>query len=64
MSIWDIINCFKFLDFRKNIKIKLSVVGKIYIVCALLNNARNCFYGTSMENYFGLQPPLIGEYFF
>ena len=60
---WDIIHYFKFLDFRKILKIKLSAVGKMYIVCALLHNARSCFYGTSTENYFGLQPPLIGEYF-
>ena len=32
----DIINSFKFLDFKKNLKIGLSSVGKMYIVCALL----------------------------
>ena len=58
--LWGIINYSKFLDFRKYLKIKLSAVGKMYIVCALLHNARSCFYGTSTENYFGLQPPLIG----
>ena len=59
----DIIEYFKFLDFWKNLKIKLSVVIKMHIVCALLHNARSCFYGTSTENYFGLQPTLIGEHF-
>ena len=59
----DKINYFRFLDFRKNLKIKLRAVGKMFIVCALFDNARSCFYGTSTENYFGLQPPLIGEYF-
>ena len=59
----DIISYFKFIEFRKILKIKLSAVGKMYIVCALLRNARSCFYETSTENYFGLQPPLIGEYF-
>ena len=59
----DVINYFKLLDFQKNLKIKLSAVGKMHIVCALLHSARSCFYGTSTENYFGLQPPLIGEYF-
>ena len=58
--LWGIINYSKFLDFRKYLKIKLSAVSKMYIVCALLHNARSCFYGTSTENYFGLQPPLIG----
>ena len=32
----DIINSFKFLDFKKKLKIGLSSVGKMYIVCALL----------------------------
>ena len=39
----DIINYFKFLDFRKNLKVGLSAVSKMYIVCALLHNARCCF---------------------
>lgn len=30
----DIINYFKFMDFKKNLKIGLSCVGKMYIVCA------------------------------
>ena len=32
----DIINSFKFLDYKKNLKIGLSGVRKMYIVCALL----------------------------
>ena len=35
----DVINCFKFLDFKKNVKVGLSAVGKMYIVCALMQNA-------------------------
>ncbi|XP_015773007.1 PREDICTED: uncharacterized protein LOC107351223 [Acropora digitifera] len=35
----DIINSFKFLDYKKNLKIELSSVGKMYVVCALLRNA-------------------------
>ena len=35
----DVINCFKFLDFKKNLKVGLSAVGKMYIVCALMQNA-------------------------
>ena len=35
----DIVNCFKFMDFHKNVKTGLSSVGKIYIVSALLSNA-------------------------
>ena len=42
----DIINDFKFLDFKKNLKIGMSSVGKMYLVCALLHNAITCLYGT------------------
>ncbi|CAB4016993.1 Hypothetical predicted protein, partial [Paramuricea clavata] len=38
----DIINYFKFLDFKKNLKIGLSSIGKMYVVCALLRNALTC----------------------
>jgi len=43
----DILNFFKFLDFKKNLKSGLSPVAKIYIVCALLHNARCCLYGST-----------------
>ena len=59
----DIINYFKFLDFKKNLKIGLSAVGKMYIICALLHNARCCLYGSETSNYFQCEPPLIETYF-
>ena len=34
----DIVNYFAFLDLKKNLKIGLSAIGKMYIVCALLRN--------------------------
>ena len=59
----DIINYFKFLDFHKNLKIQLSAVGKMYIVCVLLQNARSCFYGSTTADFFGIDPPAVNEYF-
>ena len=59
----DIINFFKFLDFNKNLKIQLSAVGKTYITCTLLQNARSCLYGSTTSEFFGLDPPKIDEYF-
>ena len=59
----DVINYFKFLDFRKNLKIQLSCVGKIYVVCALLRNALTCLYGNQTSNFFGLEPPTLQGYF-
>ena len=59
----DIVNYFKFTDFKKNLKIGLSAVGKLYIACALLRNAMTCLYGNSTSTYFGLQPPNLYQHF-
>ena len=45
------------MDFKKNLKIRLSAVGKMYIVCGLLTNARTCLYQSVTSSYFGLDPP-------
>jgi len=59
----NIINYFKFLDFKKNLKISLSAVGKMYIVCAIFCNALTCMYGNPISEYFALDPPTIQDYF-
>lgn len=59
----DIINYFAFMDFKKNLKIRLSAVGKMYIVCGLLTNARTCLYQSVTSSYFGLDPPPLEVYF-
>lgn len=59
----DIVNYFKFIDFKKNLKIQLSAIGKMYIVATLLKNARNCLYGSITSDYFALEPPLLQNYF-
>ena len=59
----DIINYFKFLDFKKNLRIGLSQVGKIYIVCAILRNALTCLYSNTTAEYFGVDPPSLQDYF-
>ena len=59
----DVINDFKFLDFKKNLKIGLSSVGKMYIVSALLRNAVTCLYGNTTSIFFGVDPPNIYDYF-
>ena len=61
--VGDIVNFFKFLDFKKNLKIGLSPVDKMYIVSVLLRNARSCFYGTITSKYFECKPTIIEEYF-
>ena len=50
----DIINYCKFLDVKKSLKIKVCAVGIMYIMGVLLQNARNCLYGSSTSSYFEL----------
>jgi hypothetical protein len=59
----DIANAFKFTDYKKNLKIGLSSVGKMYVVCALLRNAITCLYGNQTSDYFEHDPPTLEEYF-
>ena len=42
---WLFEDIIKFLDFKRNLKIGMSSVGKMYLVCALLNNAITCLHG-------------------
>ena len=59
----DIVNYFKFLDFKKNLKIGMSSIGKLYLVSALLQNATTCLYGNNISEFFDLQPPSLQYYF-
>ena len=59
----DVVKYFTFTDFKKNLKLGQSAVGKIYIVCALLRNALTCLYGNNTAAFFELRPPALEEYF-
>ena len=59
----DIINYFKFLEFKKDLNIGLSSVGKMYIACTLLHNARTILYGNTTSKYFDVNLPTLGNYF-
>ena len=59
----DVVNYYKFTDFKKNLKIGLSAVGKTYIICALLRNALTCLYGNNTSRFFDVKPPTLEEYF-
>ncbi|XP_028416849.1 uncharacterized protein LOC114541060 [Dendronephthya gigantea] len=59
----DIVNYFKFVDFKRNLKIRLSSVGKMYLVCALLHNSHTCLYGNLTSEFFGVAPPTLQQYF-
>ena len=59
----NIVNYFTLLDFKKNLKIGLSQVAKMYVVGALLRNVLPCMYKNMTSMYFELQPPALNEYF-
>lgn len=59
----DIVEYFKFMDYKKNLKIELSSVGKYYIVCAILRNAMTCLYHNQTSKFFNMDPPTLQQYF-
>ena len=59
----NIATSWKFIDFKKNLKIGLSSVGKMYLVCAILRNALTCLCRNMTSEYFDLDQPTLQEYF-
>ena len=60
---WEVISYFQCLDFKKNLKIGLSQVCKMYIVCSIMQNALTCLYGNGTSQFFDLDPPSVEDYF-
>ena len=58
----EVIETFKFTDFKKNQKLGLSNLGKMYRVSALLTNVHTCLYRNKCSEFFGLDPPILEEY--
>lgn len=55
------------MDFKKNLKVALSPVGKVYITSAILSNALTCMYGNTTSTFFGVEavePPTVQEYLY
>ena len=50
-------------NYKKNLKIGLSQVGKMYIVCSILRNALTCLYSNTTADFFGLDPLSLNDYF-
>ena len=59
----DIVEYSKFADFKKNLKIGLSSIREMCIVCALLRNALTCLYGNTFSEFLELDPSTLEEYF-
>ena len=59
----EIAEYFAFIGFKTNQMIALSEVGTMYIVCALIHNARVCLYGSSTSRLMEVVPPNLEECF-
>ena len=58
----EVVNNFKFTDFKTNLKIGLSCVAKFYRVSAIPTNAHTCLYKSNVSQYFAINPPLLKVY--
>ena len=58
----NITNYSKFIDFKRQMKVNLSAVGKMYFVCALLENVETCLYINQVSQMFGIEPPSLSDY--
>lgn len=59
----DVYNSFKFIDFKKNLKLRLSAIGKQYIATGLFRNIQTCLsYGNTASTFFQLDPPTVQDY--
>jgi hypothetical protein len=57
-----VVSLFAFLDFKKNLKLFLSPIGKYYPVGVLLANCHTCLNGSLVSSYFECIPPTLEEY--
>ena len=63
MDFWRYHKLLQISGLKKNLKISLSAVGKMYVTCVLLHNARVCCYGSTTSEYFDVSLPEIDDYF-
>ena len=57
----DIAEYFKFIDYKKNLKLGMSAVVKQYIVSVLFRNILTCLYGNTTSEFFQIEPPTLME---
>lgn len=58
-----ITSIFAGVNFKQNLQLLLSPIGKYYTIAALLTNAHTTCYGCVTSSYFGMAPPTLEEYF-
>jgi nuclease HARBI1 len=50
------------VDFKKNQKLYLQLVGTTYLVAALLTNCHSCLYGSEISEFFDMASPSLEAY--
>ena len=58
----ELVDQWKFLDFRQAMKIFKCPVAQYYVNAAFLSNLRNCLLGSKTQQYFGATQLTIDEY--
>ena len=59
----EVITYFASNNFKKNLKIALKSVAKLYVVSCLLFNGRAWLYNSKTALYFNIQLPSLDDYF-
>lgn len=62
-SFGEIIEKYRFTDFKKMMKTGLSPVAKQYAVSTIFQNAHNCIYPAKCSQTFECPPPVLEDYF-
>jgi len=57
-----VLQYFAFMDYKKNQKVFLQPIGRMYVVAALLANCHTCVYGSQTSIYFNCAPPTLETY--
>jgi len=52
----------KFLSYKNGLKVQMMAVNQIYIVAALMHNARVCLYGSKVSEYFDCVDPKLYDF--
>jgi hypothetical protein len=57
-----VVGTFAFVDFKKNMKLYLQPVGRVYMAAVLMTNIHSCLYGSLTSQFFELDPPDVRQY--
>lgn len=53
---------FAFMDFKKNQKVLLQPLGRMYMVAVLMTNCHTCLYGSQTGSFFRVEAPELDAY--